>query len=77
MLTKRTRREEGCWEILTLTEEGGMGVWQMLILTDKGRRGGLDPTPYLADIVCEQPLTPQAPTPQEKYVFTLNTKFSQ
>ena len=28
----------------------------MLTMADKGGRGGLDP-PFLADIICEQPLT--------------------
>ena len=32
------------------------GVGEMLTLADKERRGGLDPS-FLADIICEQPLT--------------------
>ena len=36
--------------------KGGGGVGKMLIMADKGGREGLDP-PFLADIICEQPLT--------------------
>ena len=34
----------------------GRGVGQFIILADKGEGGGLDP-PFLADIMCEQPLS--------------------
>ena len=49
--------EGGVWQMLTkLTKRGG-GVGEMLTIADKGGRGGLDPpSPFLADIICEQPL---------------------
>ena len=70
IVTKITRKREGwlgkCWW------RGGGEVGEMLTLADKGWRGGwgnadnsrqrgevgLDPPPhFLADIICEQPLT--------------------
>ena len=42
--------------MLTGLTKGGGGVGEMLTMADKGGRGGLDP-PFLADIICEQPLT--------------------
>ena len=45
--------------MLTSADKGGRGIWQMLTLADKGGKGGggLEP-PVLADIICEQLLTP-------------------
>ena len=42
--------------MLTGLIKGGGGVGEMLTMGDEGGRGGLDP-PFLADIICEQPLT--------------------
>ena len=65
MFTKlKRKREEGGWanadeggrgvgEILTMADKGWRGGWGN---ADKGARGGLAP-PFLADIICEQPLT--------------------
>ena len=36
--------------------KGVVGVGEMLTMADKGGRGGGIP-PFLADIICEQPLT--------------------
>ena len=36
-------------------DKGGRRVGEMLTMADKGESGGLDP-PFLADIICEQPL---------------------
>ena len=41
--------------MLTLVEKLGRGFWQMLTLADKEGGGRLEP-PFLADIICEQPL---------------------
>ena len=41
--------------MLTMADKGGGGVKEMQTMADKGGRRGLDP-PFLADIVCEQPL---------------------
>ena len=45
----------GVGEMLTMADKGWRGVGEMLTVADKGGRGGLD-LPFLADIVCEQPL---------------------
>ena len=39
-----------------MADKGGRGVGERLTMADEGRRGGLDPPPFLADIICEQPL---------------------
>ena len=39
--------------------KGGGGVGKMLAIADKGGRGGLDPPPFLAYIIFEQPLIRQ------------------
>ena len=41
--------------MLSKLTEGAGGVGEMLIMADKGGKGCLDP-PFLADIICEQPL---------------------
>ena len=52
---KLTKVGGGVGEMLTMADKGGGGGWEMLTMADKGGRGGLDP-PFLADIICEQPL---------------------
>ena len=61
-----------------ISDKGGWGVSAFLIFSDKGGRGGKPfsdfwltrggggvwTPPFLADIICEQPLI--APTPKEK-----------
>ena len=41
-----------------LTKVGG-GLGEMLTMTDKGGGGSGPPPPFLADIICEQPLKPE------------------
>ena len=55
MLTGLTKGGEGVGEMLTMADKGERRVWEMLTLADKGG-GGMDPPPFLADIICEQPL---------------------
>ena len=43
--------------MLTGLTKGRRGVGGILILADKGGRGVWTP-PFLADIICEQPLNP-------------------
>ena len=53
MLTRLTKGRGGfgkCW-----LRRGKRGGEKMLTMADEGGRVGLDP-PYLADIICEQPL---------------------
>ena len=45
----------GVRQMLTGLTEWGRGVGEMLTMADEGGRGGLAP-PFLADIICEQPL---------------------
>ena len=54
MLPKLMRQGEGKAKS-DIADEGGRGVRQMLMLAEEGGRGGLDP-PFLADVICEQPL---------------------
>ena len=47
----------GVSHFLIFADKGGRGVGQFLILAHKGGRGGLVyKPPFLADIICEQPL---------------------
>ena len=56
-LTSQNRRAGGgVRQMLTLADKEGKGVWQLLILADKGE-GGVYTPPFLADIICEEPLT--------------------
>ena len=55
IFTKVTQKRKGSSANADKTDKGGRGVGEMLTMADKGRRGGLDP-PFLADIICEQPL---------------------
>ena len=43
-------------KMLTGLTKGGGGVGEMLTMAVEGGRGGLEPPPFLADIICEQPL---------------------
>ena len=70
ILTKMMRQKEGglskCWQGWQIGEwglgkcsqwltKGGGGVGEMLSMADEGERGVWTP-PFLADIICEQPL---------------------
>ena len=55
MLTRLTKGEGKVTEMLTMADEWGRGVWDILTMADKGRRKVWIP-PFLADIICEQPL---------------------
>ena len=55
MLTWLTKGGGQVRELLTMADEGGRGIGEMLTMADKGGKGALDP-PFLADIICEQPL---------------------
>ena len=57
MLIKLTEGGGVVGEMLTMADQGGGGVGEMLTIADKGGRGGLEP-PFLATIICEQPLRP-------------------
>ena len=46
----------GVREMLTMADKGGRGNGEMLTMADKGGRGGLPPPPFLADMICKQPL---------------------
>ena len=48
-------RGGGVSQFLIFSDIGGRGVGQFLPLADKGRRGVWTP-PFLADVICEQPL---------------------
>ena len=41
--------------MLKMDAKGGRGVGKMLTTADKG--GGVSTSPFLADIICEQPIT--------------------
>ena len=43
--------------MLTWLTKGEGKVKEMLTLADEGGRGGQDPPSFLADIICEQPLS--------------------
>ena len=55
MLTGLTKGEGGVGEMLTMADKGGGGVGEMLTMAEEGWRGVWTP-PFLADIICEQPL---------------------
>ena len=57
IITKMTSQKEGGGrQMLTGLTKGGGGVGEMLTMADKGGRGVWTPQ-FLADIICEQPLT--------------------
>ena len=47
-------RWRSCLIMLTKADKGGGGVSQKLTFAD--RRGGVYEPPFLADVICEQPL---------------------
>ena len=42
--------------MLTMTDKERKGVGEKLTMADEGGRGGSGPPPFLAYIICEQPL---------------------
>ena len=72
-LKKKVIQEEGGIKYIHKSEKadkGGRGVGEMLTMADKEGRGGLDP-PFLADIICEKPLT----TTKYTKALPLQTRF--
>ena len=55
MLTGLMKGGGGVEEMLKMADKGERRVGEMLIMADEGWRGGLDPPPFLADIICENP----------------------
>ena len=56
MLTGLTKGGEGVGELLTMADKGERRVGQIMTMSDEGGRGMDPPPPFLADIICEQPL---------------------
>ena len=54
-ICNKTEAEKGggVWQMLTWLTKG---VGEVLTLADKGGSGGMDPPPFFADIICEQPI---------------------
>ena len=58
----------GVGEMLTMTDKGGRGVGEMLTMTDKWGRG-VWTHPFLADIICEQPLNANGQQQQQHCIY--------
>ena len=56
ILTKKYKSKGGGLANADMADKGGRGIREMLTMADKGGRGVWTPPPFLADIICKQPL---------------------
>ena len=64
-----TKGDGGVSQLLTKADKGGRGVSQKLTFADRG--GGVYEPPFLADVICEQPLIVKGLPSLLSYIFSV------